>query len=95
MAIRMGDWKLVKGVGSKGIEASERRGKADTDGAELYNVKEDIGEQNNLAAKEPAKFKELAAAWDKWNSELVEPKWYPGDAKKAKAGARGKASGGE
>ena len=96
IAIRMGDWKLVKGVGSKGIEAAERQGKADMDGAELYNVKEDIGEQNNLAAKEPAKFKELVAAWNKWNSELVEPKWYPGGgAKKTKAKARGKASGGE
>ena len=99
IALRMGDWKLVKGVGSKGVEGVERRGKASTDGAELYNLKADIGEKNNLAEKEPAKFKELVAAWDKWNSELVDPKWYPdrtGVAKKAgkkKAGASGAAGG--
>jgi len=77
LAIRMGDWKLVKGVGSKGVAGIERRGKASTDGAELYNLKQDIGEKNNLAEKEPAKFQELVAAWDQWNSELVYPKWYP------------------
>ena len=46
----------------------------------------DIGEKTNVAEKEPAKFKELAAAWDKWNSELIDPKWFPyrpGAAKKA------------
>jgi len=77
MAIRMGDWKLVKGVGNKGVEGFAVPGKATTDGAELYNLKADIGEKHNLAEQEPAKFKELAAAWDKWNSELVDPKWPP------------------
>ena len=86
IAIRMGDWKLVKGVGSRGVEGIEQRGKPSTDGAELYNLKTDIGEKNNLADKEPAKFKELADAWNKWNSELIDPKWVPergGLAKKA------------
>jgi len=101
IALRLGDWKLVKGVGSQGVEGIERRGKASTDGTELYNLKTDIGEKNNLAEKEPAKFKELVAAWDKWNSELVDPKWFPdrggaGATKKAgkkKAGAGGAAGG--
>ena len=77
MAIRMGDWKLVKGVGSKGVQGFAVPDKASTDGAELYNLAADIGEKHDLAEKEPAKFKELAAAWDKWNSELVDPKWPP------------------
>jgi len=80
IAIRMGDWKLVKGVGSKGVGGIELRGKADTADAELYNLAQDIGEKQNLADKEPAKLKELAAAWEKWNSGLVEPRWFPGRA---------------
>jgi arylsulfatase len=51
-AIRLGDWKLV------------RRGGA---GAwDLYDLKADRTEQNNLAAAQPEKAKELAAAWDAW-----------------------------
>ena len=84
----MGDWKLVKGVGSKGVGGIERQGKASTDGAELYNLAADIGEKNNLAEKEPAKFKELVAAWDKWNSELVDPKWFPNRAGALKKAVR-------
>jgi len=34
---------------------------ATTHGAQLYNLAKDIGEQTNLADKEPEKFKELAA----------------------------------
>ena len=37
----------------------------------------DIGEQNNPADKEPAKLKQLAAAWDQWNAELIAAKWVP------------------
>jgi arylsulfatase A-like enzyme len=85
IALRMGDYKLVKGVGSKGVEGVERSAKASTDGAELYNLKDDIGEKNDLAAREPEKLKQLAAAWDKWNAELVDPKWVPN-----RAGGKGK-----
>jgi len=83
-AIRMGDWKLAKLA----------------DGApQLYNLAKDIGEANNLAASEPAKLKELQAAYDEWNAQLMEPRWGRGGAagqdakakaarKAAKAGAR-------
>jgi len=84
VAIRMGDWKLVKGAGSAGVEAAERTGKAGMAGAELYNLAADIGEKNNLAAQEPEKVKQLAAAWDKWNADNVDAKWVPArGAKKA------------
>ncbi len=58
----------------------EARTKATTESAHLYNLASDPGEQNNLAEKEPGKLKQLAAAWDKWNAELVEAKWLPRDA---------------
>jgi arylsulfatase A-like enzyme len=59
-AIRMGDWKLLwQGDGS----------------AELYNLARDIGEKNNVAAAEPARVKQLEAAYAAWNAQLAEPKW--------------------
>lgn len=74
MAIRRGDWKLVKGPGG---EARDMAGGATAEGAELYNLREDIGEKRNLAAEHPEKLRELAAAWTKWNSELEAPRWIP------------------
>ncbi len=53
------------------------RGNATTEEAELYNLTRDLGEKTNLAIQEPEKFKELAAAWNAWNTELVEPAWRP------------------
>jgi arylsulfatase A-like enzyme len=90
IAIRMGDWKLVKAPGG-GAEGGESGGKATTDGAQLYNLSKDISEQNNLADKEPEKVKELSAAWNKWNADLVEPAWRPvrADASKGKGGKKG------
>lgn len=73
-AIRMGDWKLVKGAGAAGVGPG-RTGKASMDGAELYNLKDDIAESKNLAASEPARVAELTAAWDKWNAGNVDPAW--------------------
>lgn len=90
IAIRKGDWKLVKAPDGTGKQG-DAGGKANTDGAELYNLTKDRSEINNLAATEPEKVKELAAAWEKWNSELVEPKWLPG----ARGGANKVAAGGQ
>ncbi len=63
-AIRSGDWKLVRTRGDRTPN--------------LYHLAEDIGEQNDLAAKHPDKVKELQAAYDQWNAEIVEPKWTRG-----------------
>jgi arylsulfatase A-like enzyme len=72
MAIRMGDWKLVRHNLSEELE--------------LYNLKDDIGERKDLAKDKPDKLKELKAAWDQWDSTLVAPRWGgPGKAKQAKA----------
>ena len=85
VAIRMGDWKLVKGAGMEGVKV-EANEKANMDGAELYNLSQDIGEKTNLAAKEPEKVKQLTATWNQWNSELMNPQWVPN--RKAAAGGK-------
>ncbi len=77
IAIRVGDWKLVKGVGSEGLAGIEEAVKATTANAELYNLKDDIGERTNLALKEPEKLKRLVTAWEAWDSTLKEPEWVP------------------
>lgn len=86
IAIRKGDWKLVKAPGGSlqqqqqgGGRGGQLIGVASTDSAQLYNLKQDIGEQNNLAEQEPEKVKELAADWNKWNRLNVQPKWVPGN----------------
>jgi arylsulfatase A-like enzyme len=81
MAIRKGDWKLVKAGEGKGKAggggAALRREKATVEGAALYNLKDDVGEKTDVAGKQPEKVKELADAWKKWNAELAEPRWGP------------------
>jgi arylsulfatase A-like enzyme len=76
MAIRRGDWKLVKTREGalRDVDPGELR---DLSTAELYNLKDDIGETKNLAAAHPEKVKELSEAWWQWNKELVPPLWSP------------------
>jgi arylsulfatase A-like enzyme len=61
MAIRMGNWKLVK----------HRQGKD----RELYDLSQDIGESKDLAQSHPEKLEQLSGAWQKWNEGLVSPAW--------------------
>jgi arylsulfatase A-like enzyme len=56
-AVRQGDWKLVFVKNSY----------------ELYNLKADIGEKNNLAAKYPEKLSELKEKYKKWRNEMGTP----------------------
>ncbi len=67
MAARKGDWKMVR---------------YDNTGIHLYNLKDDIGESKNLAAKEPQVLREMQDAWDTWNRGNVAPLW--GGGKKVK-----------
>ena len=77
MAIRIGDWKLVKTTEGplKEVDPSTFNYLS---GAELYNLADDISERKNLAATHPEKVKELAAIWQRWNKELTKPMWSPG-----------------
>jgi len=60
MAIRKGDWKLVRYDGT---------------GTKLYNLARDIGEKDDLAMSEPARVKELQTTWNAWNKTLARPLW--------------------
>jgi hypothetical protein len=65
-AVRVGDWKLV-----------QERGGA----AELYHRKGDIGEKTDLAAEDPAKLKELQAAYAAWDKQMMPAQWRRQDAR--------------
>ena len=69
MAIRSGDWKLVRPSMSPGeyLEIATT--------SMLFNLRVDVAEQNDLAAAQPDRVRELQAAWDKWNAELMPPRW--------------------
>ena len=77
MAIRKGDWKLVKTTEGPLKEANPSAFN-DLSNAELYNLAEDIGETKNLAPTHPEKVRELAADWQRWNKKLAKPLWPPG-----------------
>jgi arylsulfatase A-like enzyme len=55
-AIRQGDYKLIEFY--------------DTGEKELYNLKKDIGETNNLIKKEPKQAKELAEKLNNWRKSV-------------------------
>lgn len=61
-AVRHGDWKLLVSLKGDGKP-------------ELYNLRDDIGEENDLASKEPARVAELQALYDAWNAKNIPPLW--------------------
>ncbi|MEM9987647.1 MAG: sulfatase/phosphatase domain-containing protein, partial [Bacteroidota bacterium] len=58
--LRQGDWKLLR--------FPDRP-------AELYNLAEDIREENNLAAQHPEKVREMFKLLFAWEGELERPLW--------------------
>jgi len=76
MAIRKGDWKLVK-TAEGPLKEVDPSTFDYLSGAELYNLAEDISETRNLASAHPEKVKELSADWQRWNKELAKPLWSP------------------
>lgn len=73
-AARVGDWKLVT-IPQLG-------------GSMLFNLKDDIGEQNDLAASRPDKLKELQAAFADWEKGTIEAKWIRQDQRNAEIGGK-------
>jgi arylsulfatase A-like enzyme len=64
-AIREGDWKLIRWY--------------ETGKEELYNLKQDIGEMNNLVAKDAKMAQKLSLKLDAWlkNEKAVFPEKNP------------------
>jgi arylsulfatase A-like enzyme len=60
LAIRRGDWKLVK----------QR-----TPDFQLFNLAADVGETNDLAAQQPQRKKEMQAELEALNQEMMPPLW--------------------
>jgi len=81
-AVRKGDYKLLEWFDETICGAGNR--------FELYNLKQDIGEQNNLAKKMPRKTKELRELLANWrnkvNAQMLTPNsnYDPQKAKKSK-----------
>ena len=73
-AARVGDWKLVT-IPQLG-------------GSMLFNLKDDIGEQNDLAASRPDKLKEMQAAFADWEKGTLDAKWIRQDQRNAELGGK-------
>ncbi|MDG2089124.1 MAG: arylsulfatase [Arenicellaceae bacterium] len=66
LAIRKGDWKLLR-LTSKPSEARQPLAER-ADKWELFDMRVDPGETNDLSAEFPAKVAELQSAWQKYSS---------------------------
>jgi len=76
MAIRIGDYKLVRyDKNADTVKFKRVDGLPPVTEAKLYHVSKDLGELNDLAATMPGKVKELQSKWDKWNATLIKPSW--------------------
>ncbi|MBN1509046.1 MAG: sulfatase [Sedimentisphaerales bacterium] len=73
MAIRLGDYKLVR-YDSNADTLTGARNQPVT-AARLYDLAADIGESNDLSATMPDRVKDLQSRWDTWNAANVEPLW--------------------
>jgi arylsulfatase A-like enzyme len=77
MAIRQGDWKLVR-YDTNADSNAGRSNKQPISSAKLYNLATDVHEDKDLAAEMPDKVKELQSLWDEWNKANVKPLWGSG-----------------
>ena len=73
MAIRAGDFKLVRYDGNADTLTGERNQPVSS--VKLYNLATDIGEMKDLAADMPDRVKELQAKWDAWDADNIKPRW--------------------
>ena len=63
--IRQGDWKLL-------IQKPRRKSKDKKPTAMLFNLAEDLGEQNNLAEKHPERVAQLTKRMQELDAEITE-----------------------
>lgn len=77
-AVRLGDWKLV----STRVQPPL-----------LFNLKDDIGEQHDLAASHLDKLRELQAAFAEWEKGTQRAQWVRQDQRNAEPGGKLKSDG--
>ncbi|WP_299534353.1 arylsulfatase [Ulvibacterium sp.] len=63
-AFRKGDWAMIPPYEGPAISENVNIELANADDYQLYNLKDDIGQQNNLAEKEPEKLQEMITAFE-------------------------------
>ncbi len=76
MAIRKGDWKLVK-MHDRPFEGDPEE-LSDLAGAQLYNLKDDMSEKSDVAAAHRGRVRDVVEEWQRWNKQLQEPGWPSG-----------------
>jgi arylsulfatase A-like enzyme len=78
-AVRDGDWKLIEWYEDGSLE--------------LFNLRDDLGERNNLAAREPSRVKALQAKLNAWRAEVGARMPAPNPKFQPKAGPQKKSAG--
>ena len=68
MSFRAGHWKLITGKGSGGFSQRGQPMRTAGPDGQLYNLKEDIGEQNNLYDKHPEIVQRLLERLQSYNN---------------------------
>lgn len=63
-ALRKGDWAMIPPYKGPAINTQVNIELANDDEYQLYNLKEDIGQRNNLAKSNPEKLQEMIAAYE-------------------------------
>ncbi len=65
-ALRKDDWKILK---------NPKRGQPKQ--WELYNLRIDPSEKNDLSTSDSHHLQELITAWKRWNDQMIDPIWSP------------------
>lgn len=79
-AIRAGDWKLKVNLAANAPAPKKgKKAKGADEPVELFNLKDDLGEQVNLAEKHPEKVRELRSRYDRFAAEALPPKAGAGE----------------
>lgn len=80
MAIRKGDWKLVRYDLAADGESTGGGPRARVSATKLYDLSKDIHEDHDLSEQKPEIAQALQADWDAWNASNIAPLWGAGQA---------------
>ncbi len=68
-----GEWKIVWPRREGGSPENPER--PDLSKTQLYHLREDASEKNNLATEQPDRVKSMLDTWKRWDGELASPLW--------------------